>query len=142
MARHNHKNLYIYKDGIELSVKIYQFAECLPEKEKYGLWSQMTRAGYSIPTNIAEGSARTNRSFKSFLRIALGSAFELDTLLTLCKRLGYGDPNEIQQLQEEVQKEQKMILNFIDRLPDDKTFIPPALILLAMGFPFLIWLTM
>lgn len=132
MKKHNHKSLRIYQEGIEITVQVYQFAECLPDKERFGLWSQMTRAASSIPNNISEGSARTNRSFKSFLRIALGSAYELDTQLTLCSRLGYGDKAEIEELQTEVQKEQKMILKFIDSLPRDKGVSLPITIVLCV----------
>mgnify|MGYP005994456445 CR=1 FL=1 len=119
MSNHNFKQLYIWKDGIELATKTYEFAEELPDKEKFGLWSQMTRSSVSIPSNIAEGSARTNRSFKSFLRNALGSAYELETQLIICERRKYGDSSKRNELLAEVQKEQKMLNNFIGRLPDE-----------------------
>lgn len=119
MSNHNFRQLHIWKDGIEIATKAYKYAEELPEKEKFGLWSQVTRASVSIPSNIAEGSARTNRSFKSFLRNALGSAYELETQLIICERRGYGDASKRDELITEIQKEQKMINNFIGKLPDD-----------------------
>ncbi|WP_433632651.1 four helix bundle protein [Chryseobacterium cucumeris] len=39
----------------------------------------MDRCAISIPSNIAEGSSRTNKSFSHFLDISLGSSFELQT---------------------------------------------------------------
>ena len=41
----------------------------------------------SIPSNIAEGYMRGSREYIQFLRIALGSAVELETQLSLSKDL-------------------------------------------------------
>ncbi|MGD9858277.1 MAG: four helix bundle protein [Planctomycetaceae bacterium] len=49
-----------------------------PREEVYGLTSQMRRAAVSIPSNIAEGHGRhESKDFVRFLRIAIGSLFEL-----------------------------------------------------------------
>ena len=69
----------------ELILKIYKFCEQLPEKEKFGLWSQITRASVSIASNIAEGQQRTDKEFVHFLRIARGSIKELEIQLYICK---------------------------------------------------------
>ena len=54
----------------------------LPRAEEYALTSQLRRAAVSIPSNIAEGSKRgTQKDFAQFLRIAMGSAAELETQL-------------------------------------------------------------
>jgi len=68
----------------ELVLKIYKFCEQLPEKEKFGLWSQITRSAVSIPSNIAEGQQRTDKEFVNFLRIARGSIKELEIQLYIC----------------------------------------------------------
>ena len=74
------KDLRIWKKGIEIVKEVYRFTESFPQKEQYGLISQMRRAAISIPSNIAEGFKRYhNKEFKQFLYIALGSAAELET---------------------------------------------------------------
>jgi four helix bundle protein len=61
-----------------------------PERELYGLSSQLRRAALSVPSNIAEGAAdRTHAQFSHFLSTALGSLNEIDTQLELSFRLGY-----------------------------------------------------
>jgi four helix bundle protein len=50
----------------------------------------MRRAPVSIPSNIAEGAARnSNKEFAQFLYISMGSLAEIETQLTLAKRLNY-----------------------------------------------------
>ena len=57
----NHKDLNVWKKSIELVSVIYNITETLPRTEDFGLKSQLQRAAVSVPTNIAEGSARTHQ---------------------------------------------------------------------------------
>lgn len=66
----------------------------------------MRRSAVSIASNIAEGSRRgSTKDFIQFLRIADGSAAELETQLIIAKEL-YGklEYEEAEQLTVEVQK--------------------------------------
>ena len=73
---------------MQLVIDIYKLSNKLPKEEKYGLKSQITRAAISIPSNIAEGSSRSSdKDFKRFLEISLGSAFELETQLLIIQKL-------------------------------------------------------
>ena len=74
---------------------VYLISARFPREEVYGLTAQMRRAAVSIPSNIAEGAARTGtKEFLQFLSIARGSLSELETQLLIAKELGYvGDEN-------------------------------------------------
>lgn len=86
----NFRDLDIWKDSRCLVKEIYTLTESLPEFEKFGLISQINRCAISIPSNIAEGCAKSsNKDFCRFLEISLGSCYELETHLILCSDLKF-----------------------------------------------------
>jgi len=81
---HNFKELKVWQISRQLVKQIYELTTQFPSEEEYGLISQIRRCVVSIPTNISEGCGRnTDKDFAHFLNISLGSAYELETLLTL-----------------------------------------------------------
>lgn len=82
------KQLIVWQRSIELVREVYLITGNFPKEELYGLVSQMRRAAISIPSNIAEGKKRsTRKDFLQFLRIADGSAAELETQTIIAKGL-------------------------------------------------------
>ncbi len=78
------KELIVWQKSVDLAREIYASTEHLPQKEQFGLQSQMRRCAVSIASNIAEGKKRgTRKDFVQFLRIADGSAAELETQITI-----------------------------------------------------------
>ena len=87
---HNYKELEIWKNSIVFCPKIYNVTGTFPDSERFGLISQLTRAVISIPSNIAEGSAKSSdKHFLIFLENALGSCYEIETQLLVSKQLKY-----------------------------------------------------
>ncbi len=85
-----HKDLDIWKMGIDLVERLYNISGAFPKEEQFGLTSQMRRAVVSIPSNIAEGAARSSkREFLQYLYISLGSLSEIETQLLISQRLGF-----------------------------------------------------
>ncbi|WP_420316825.1 four helix bundle protein [Ekhidna sp.] len=86
----------IWKDGIEISIKIYSLTKDFPGVEKFGMTSQIRRASISIPSNFAEGCSRSSeKDFKRFIEISLGSSFEIKTQLTIAERLNFLKEKEV-----------------------------------------------
>ena len=112
-----YKKLKIWQNGMELVKKIYLLSEQLPDNEKFGIGSQITRAAVSIPSNIAEGTSRSsNKDFKRFLEIALGSAFEIETQLYCIQYLNLINEDSIDDILLLLNEEQKMINSYIIRI--------------------------
>ena len=109
------KQLTVWQRSIELVKEIYTITTKFPQSEIYGLISQMRRACVAIPSNIAEGKKRkTRKDFVQFLRIADGSAAELETQIIIAKDLYLRiDFSKAQSLLEEVQK---MLITMINKL--------------------------
>lgn len=85
-----HKDLDVWKKGIEFVTAVYQATDSFPNSEIYGLTSQIRRSAVSIPSNIAEGATRQGvAEFKQFLHVALASAAELETQLVIAGNLEY-----------------------------------------------------
>lgn len=103
---------------MDLAQAVYEITEALPKMETYGLISQMTRAAVSAPSNIAEGSGRTDKDFSHFLTIALGSLYELNTQIMLSERIGYLTAEQSLALQGRADKLQMMITGFKRHLDD------------------------
>lgn len=119
---HNFRKLQIWERSKELVLKIYEITNSFPNNEKFGLISQIRRSAVSIPSNIAEGSAKeSNKEFYRFLEIAKGSSYELETQLIISYELNYVDNIISNSLIKEINELQKMIYVFqIKLIKDDK----------------------
>jgi len=84
----SHRDLIAWQKGMDLACQVYHLSAEFPREEAFGLVRDVRDSAVSIPSNIAEGQARTTRDFKHFLTIALGSLQELETELLLAERLG------------------------------------------------------
>jgi len=87
---HNFKELTVWQDSKEFSVKIYKLTRSFPKTEIYGNTSQINRSAVSIVSNIAEGAGRnSDKDFSRFINFSIGSSFELETQLIIAFEIGY-----------------------------------------------------
>jgi len=104
----SYKDLTVWQRAVQLSLAIYRLTAGFPAEERFGISSQLQRAGVSIASNIAEGYGRGSRKdYKQFLAIARGSTLEVQTQLIIANELGYCDAPQLKKteaLSEEVSK--------------------------------------
>ena len=110
--RHNYKNLKIWQLGIGIANDVSDILVDFPKHERYDLSSQLSRYSVSIPSNIAEGSSRTDKSFSHFIDISLGSSFELITQLIVSKHRKYISETIFNQLESKIEEFQRMTMSF------------------------------
>lgn len=117
------KKLRVWRQAHQLVLSVYRETRTFPEDERYGLTSQLRRGAASVPANIAEGVGRGgDREFARFLKIALGSAFEVEYHLLLSNELTYLDSTTYEEMEKQVQTVKRMLINFLRRL--DPMFVP------------------
>ena len=112
MKRYNYKKLKIWTLGLEISKDVSDILVDFTKHERFNLSSQISRCSISIPSNIAEGSARTDKYFSHFLNISLGSSFELTTQLLIAHHRKYIEIETLTKLEEKIEEFQKMTMGF------------------------------
>ena len=117
---HNYRELKIWQRSMDFVVKVYEISSVFPNEEKYGLTAQLRSCVVSVPSNISEGAGRgTNKQFKRFLEISMGSINEVQTQLELAYRVHYLAKEIYESLVDEALQIYKMILGFYNSLNDE-----------------------
>jgi len=111
------RSLRVWEKSHSISLEIYKITTRFPKEEQFNLTSQIRRAITSVPTNLAEGCGRgSDKDFKRFVQIAMGSASEAEYLILLCKDLNYISDKEFDKLILEIQEIKKMLSSLISKL--------------------------
>ena len=89
MTASHFRELEVWQLAMQLARTVYELTAASPREERYGLTAQLQRAAVSIPSNIAEGNARSSlKDYTRFGSMALGSTAEVQTQLLLSRNLG------------------------------------------------------
>ncbi len=95
-----YERLQTWKTAHEFAVAVYRTTQSFPKSELYGLTSQIRRAAFAVPANIAEGSLkRGSAEFRRFLDIALGSFAEVSYALLFARDVGLLLPEDQDRLE-------------------------------------------
>lgn len=85
------EKLKVYKDAVTFADEVYTLTKGFPKDEVFGIVGQLRRATLSVSQNIAEGSGRSKREFKVYLKRARTSVYEYVPVLEVCLRQGFID---------------------------------------------------
>ncbi|HEY9098278.1 MAG TPA: four helix bundle protein [Thiobacillus sp.] len=106
----NYRDLKVWQMAMKLTEDIYRSTETFPPRETYALANQLQRAAVSVPSNIAEGHARSStKDYLRFVSFSQGSLAEAETQLELAHRLGYTPKAELLCLLEQTNEVGRML---------------------------------
>jgi len=109
-AKKTYRDLDAWNLAMTLVETTYAVTKRLPDSERFNLISQMQKSATSIPSNVAEGQGRgTVRFGLWFLRVAIGSAAELDTQVELARRLKYVTAGATRELDSQLERVRQML---------------------------------
>ncbi|KAA3640041.1 MAG: four helix bundle protein [Armatimonadetes bacterium] len=110
------RNLQVWNKAMTLARNCYLATDTFPKHERFGLVLQMRKSAVSVPSNIAEGCGRgSDRDFTRFLRIAYGSACEVETQARIAVEVQVGDVARLQTVISDAQETRRMISGLIAR---------------------------
>ena len=111
----NHKDLAVWKESMKLVKEVYVLLKNFPDKEQFGICSQMRRSSVSIPSNIAEGAGRnSDKELLRFCLISQGSLAELETQLLISAELDYIKSNN--EIFNQIIKVRKLLSGYISHI--------------------------
>ena len=111
----DYTKLKVWQKSHALTVSMYNVTGVFPNHEVFGLTTQIRRAAFSIPANIAEGCGRgANPELRQFLYVALGSASELEYYILLAKDLHFFTDKQFEALQPRVNEIKRMLAGLIE----------------------------
>lgn len=117
----DYKKWIIWEKAHSLILNIYSATDTFPDREKYGLTSQLRRAALSIVLNLVEGAGKdSNKAKANFINIAYASAGEVEYLIFLCNDLQLLPETEYLALSEEIKVLKKMIYSFHKKIKERK----------------------
>lgn len=94
-----YERLGIWQKGMQLVTETYLLTSMFPPDERFGLTAQLRRAAVSVPANIAEGYGLGSKvQLRRYLRMALGSVYEVRTELEIAARTGVAKREEMEKV--------------------------------------------
>ena len=114
------KKLDVWQKARELTVSTIKACEDMSGGTAALVRTQLVRSIMSVPSNIAEGSAKqSDREFARFVRIALGSVTESENHLIIASDLDFLAQENFSTLEQDAQDVRKMLTGLAKRLTSD-----------------------
>jgi four helix bundle protein len=116
---HDFHRLQVWQRARELFVAIDRATRSFPRSDRGVVASQLRRAAFSIPANIAEGCGKSSvKETVRFIQIAAGSVTETENHLLLATDLGYIHPKTSDALVEQTVAIKRMLFRLAKNLAE------------------------
>jgi four helix bundle protein len=104
------EDMDVFQMSHSMTLEIYRLTDTYPASEKFGLTSQMRRAGSSVCMNLMEGAHRiSKKEYKHFIGISRGSCGEVKYQVLLSRDLGYISENTYLKLKDLLERISMML---------------------------------
>lgn len=114
MGAKSFRDLLVWQKSRDITVDIYRELSTVRD---YGFRDQIQRASVSIMNNVAEGyGKRSDKALANYLRIARGSAAEVESMLMIATDLGYLQETKQAELLSKITDVNKLLSAFMRRL--------------------------
>ena len=110
------KKIRVWKEAQRLALNVHHCLDAKTFGAYPGKRSQTFRSADSIASNIAEGSAKSNREFARYLDMSLASAKELENHLLFAHRAGLISEKRFLLLNESLEYVRRGLINLIRRV--------------------------
>jgi four helix bundle protein len=115
------RRIVVWQKSHAMALDVYAVTTRFPEHERWVLTSQMRRAAVSTAANIVEGRFRGgDREFARSLRVALGSAAELEYYVLLASDLSFLQEADRLRLVDAVVEVKRMLTALIQKLKTER----------------------
>jgi four helix bundle protein len=119
------KNLKVWRKAHALALNVHRVALKMRGAQAVLLRGQMTRAAFSIPTNIVEGNGQeSNQQFARFVRFSLNSSSELEYHLIAARDVRAMTATDFNSLSSQTIEVRKMLYGLLRHL--DRSRVDPA----------------
>jgi four helix bundle protein len=123
----DYRKLQVWRKAHPLALNAHRVAAGIRGNQLAALRSQITRAAQSIPANIVEGrEQKTEAAFARYLRIALGSASELEYHLRAAHDIQAISKGDFTSLSAQVAEVRMMLHGLLKRLESGEKTPDPA----------------
>ena len=131
----DYRKIMAWQKADDLTVAVYEATKTFPKDEVYSLTSQIRRAAYSIPANIAEGASRNSqKDYLHFLYISRGSAAEVGYFIHLSRRLGYINQEDHESLAAQAAEASRILTGLIQSVEKETGVLARAAAKITSAF--------
>ena len=113
----SHKDLRVYKDSMNVALKIFQITNSLPKEEKYSMIDQIRRSSRSVCANIAEAwrKRRYKAAFIAKLSDVESEACETQVWIEFAEKCNYIKEDEAKSLDNSYDRIIGQVIRMIER---------------------------